>query len=142
MKALVIQMGVLAIFFQVNAQDSIKGVWLAGDGKSKVEIKEKDSLTYYGKIVWLEQPTDSRGKPLRDKQNPDKSLRDRTILEMIILEDLKYDSGRWYGTIYTPKYGRTMDVNIYSKIEDELTLEISYRGFKKEQKWIRSTLSN
>ena len=74
--------GVLAAAFfaaapiaQALAADP-SGVWLKEDGSGKIEVK-KCGRGICGKVVWLRDPIDSRGKPLHDARNENASMRDR-----------------------------------------------------------------
>ena len=73
---------------QAAAPDAILGTWLTDDGASKVEVtavKAPDGSSFYGgKISWLKEPTRD-GKPLRDANNADSALRERSILGLPIL---------------------------------------------------------
>ena len=107
-----------------QSSDAIVGTWYNTEKDAKVEIfKERDK--YYGKIVWLEEPRENN-KPKLDKNNADKSKRDRPIMGMRLLNDFKYKNGSWEdGTIYDPKNGKTYSSIIKKK--DENTLEV--RGY-------------
>ncbi|MCS4436885.1 DUF2147 domain-containing protein [Aquiflexum gelatinilyticum] len=125
--------------FQAHAQESIEGIWLTEEGNSKIEIYKKGDNSF-GKVVWLEQPTDQNGNPVTDRNNPNKDLRNRKVLGIDMLENLQYRSGKWYGKLYAPKRGMKMDVAIVSFGKDKLELNVTYRGFTRKQTWTRSTL--
>jgi len=125
--------------FQVHAQESIVGIWLTEEGNSKVEIYQRNDI-YFGKIVWLDQSFDKNGNPVTDRNNPNKNLQNRQLMGIDMLEDLQYRSGKWYGKLYAPKRGLKMDVVLVAPGMDTLELNISYRGFTRQQIWTRSTL--
>lgn len=125
--------------FQAPAQESIEGIWLTEEGDSKIEIYQRNDK-YFGKIVWLNQSTDKNGNPFKDRNNPNKDLRNRPLMGIDMLEDLQYRGGKWYGKIYAPKRGLTMKAVIVAKQGDKLELNISYKGFTRQQIWTRSTL--
>ncbi|HSJ67299.1 MAG TPA: DUF2147 domain-containing protein [Anditalea sp.] len=107
-----------------QASDAIVGTWFNTEKDAKVEIF-KERGKYYGKIVWLKEPRENN-KPKIDKNNSDKSKRDRPIMGMRLLNDFEYKNGIWEeGTIYDPKNGKTYSSTIKKK--DENTLEV--RGF-------------
>ena len=87
------------------------GVWITDGAKSRVEITEcgpRGELC--SEIVWLRQPNDKRGRPLRDGNNPNANLRKRPIIGLPILQNLKPHKRRksqWAGRIYNPEDGRT-----------------------------------
>lgn len=124
----------------LHAQDGILGVWLAQGQKGdvKIEVIEQDSL-YFGKIVWLSDAPSS-GKQPKDRNNPDRTLRDRDIVGINMLSDLNYQSGRWIGSIYLPANGRTANVSIKMKNNEELELTISKFGRSRQITWVRSSI--
>ncbi|WP_143960862.1 DUF2147 domain-containing protein [Litoribacter populi] len=107
-----------------QSADDIKGVWYNTEKDAKVEIfKEGDK--YFGKIVWLKEPEEN-GQPKVDKNNSDKSKRDRPIMGMRLLRDFEFDGKAWEdGTIYDPKEGKTYSCII--KMKNPNTLEV--RGY-------------
>ncbi len=113
-------------FAQTEA-DRIVGVWEPSNGKARVKI-EKIGTKYFGKIVWLKEPTDPEtGKPKVDKNNPDESLRNVPLKGYRLLKDFSHKSGNEWdgGTIYDPENGSTYDCTITMK--DANTLDI--RGY-------------
>lgn len=119
------------------AQDEICGIWLNQDQQTKIEITRTND-TYTGTIVWLKRPTDKHGEPLRDKKNPDRSLRDRPIMGLELLTGITYTQAHWEGDIYTPKRGKTLSVELNLPKQDELQLNVSYLGMTRNQTWTRS----
>ncbi len=107
------------------------GVWLTPGGNSHVEIAPcGDKLC--GRIVWLKQPNNKKGQPLRDARNEEESLRSRPILGLPLLTGFpqKPTDGVWDdGRIYSPKTGKTFSSEMEMKGRD--TLKVS--GCK----WIR-----
>lgn len=98
--------------------NAVTGVWVTDGGKSHVRIYRGEDSAYYGKIVWLKQPdfpADFRnkalaGKPKVDTKNPDKSLRGRPLMGLVVLKDLAYQSGKhnWKGDYcYNPDEGKS-----------------------------------
>ncbi|MCA0427652.1 MAG: DUF2147 domain-containing protein [Bacteroidetes bacterium] len=107
--------------------DRLLGVWEPSNGRARVKI-EKIGTKYYGKIVWLKEPTDPEtGKPKLDKNNPDESLRNAPLKGYRMLKDFTYkgDDEWTEGTIYDPNNGSTYSCII--KMKDANTLEI--RGY-------------
>ena len=50
-------------FSQTLKVDEVIGTWLVGNSKAKIKIY-KNGTKYYGKIVWLREPTDADGKSI------------------------------------------------------------------------------
>lgn len=106
----------------------VVGFWLTADGDSQVEIIRKSDNKFYGRVVWLDEPLNERGRPKVDDKNPDKSKHNTPIIGLEILKGFSYNDSKreWAnGTIYDPKNGRTYDC--YMWLEDNNTLKI--KGF-------------
>ncbi|MGX5816689.1 DUF2147 domain-containing protein [Chitinophaga lutea] len=88
--------------------DAILGNWLNEEKDAKVQIY-KSGNKYFGKIVWIAHQFEDDGKtPRKDSKNPDAALRNRGILNLVILQNFEYDDGAWEdGKIYDPKSGKT-----------------------------------
>ena len=108
-----------------------RGVWLTPGGNSHVEIAPcGDKLC--GRIVWLKQPNNKKGQPLRDARNAEEALRSRPILGLPVLTGFPPEptDGVWDdGKIYSPKTGKTFRSEMEMNGRD--TLKVS--GCK----WIR-----
>jgi uncharacterized protein (DUF2147 family) len=106
--------------------DKLLGLWESGNGKARVKV-EKIGSKYYGKIVWLREPTDPETKqPKVDKNNPDASMRSVPLKGYRMLKDFTFANNEWSGgTIYDPESGSTYSCVI--KAKDDNTLDI--RGF-------------
>lgn len=131
---------VLLLAYTGYAQEEILGEWKPHEGNSIVEIYKTESGECAGKIVWLEKPTDKRGNPHKDLNNPDAALRNRTIIGMDMLENLVYREGVWTGTLYTPKKGRKVDAELSINEDDQLDINVSFRGFSRKVTWTRTEL--
>lgn len=104
--------------------DDIVGTWFNTEKDAKIEIYPKNGK-YFGKIVWLKNPTDG-GKARTDTNNPEEAMRSRQLMGLNLLQDFEYDDGTWEdGTIYDPKNGKTYSCVI--SMENENTLEV--RGY-------------
>lgn len=132
---------------------SVRGVWLTEEGEAKIEITSCASDEYAetgaseaelcGKIVWLEDPFDEKGRPDVDDENPEPSRRDRLILGMPLLWGFAHDpeSGRWQGgEVYDPENGKTYDAKMWLEGDDVLNFR-GYLGlslFGRTTEWTRS----
>ncbi|MEO6524426.1 MAG: DUF2147 domain-containing protein [Mucilaginibacter sp.] len=129
MKTSIITLLLIASSYTTFAQkgSAILGRWLNQDKDGQVEIY-KNGDQYFGKIVWLKNPTDSQGKPQTDKKNPATALCSRQILGLEVLKNFVCKTPETYvnGTSYNPK--RAMTFNCRIAISDS-TLKISaYMG--------------
>jgi uncharacterized protein (DUF2147 family) len=108
--------------------DRVVGIWLTEEKNSQVEIYKTPAGTYEGKIVWLNEPLDENRRPKTDKENPDRSLRSKPLLGLVLLKDFNYNAraNEWKdGTIYDPDNGKTYSA--YMWFDDNNTLKI--KGF-------------
>ncbi|MGE0698324.1 MAG: DUF2147 domain-containing protein, partial [Hyphomicrobiaceae bacterium] len=106
------------------------GVWIDHTGRGAVEIVPCGT-GLCGRIVWMQQPNDKTGQPLRDKLNEDRRLRNRTICGLQVIGDLKLmRDGSWdRGWIYDPEQGESFDVELRLRSPDELQVK-GYKGLK------------
>ena len=124
-----------------NSHDGIIGTWLVQDGTGKVKI-EKINGKFYGKLVWINNPTDKNGKPAVDSKNPDKALQNRPLVGLKMLENFTYDSDNVWteGTIYDPDSGKTYSCKITLKNNGKMEVR-GYVGislFGRTDTWTRS----
>lgn len=134
MRLMAVMMAALiaASAFSQEAASEFAGVWLTKDRQCRVEISKTDDGTYQGCIVWLKEPNypkddQEAGKPCRDRNNPDPTKRNQTILGLRILSGFKHESGNVLkeGTIYNPDNGKNYSGKLTLKSADRLNV----RGF-------------
>ena len=122
--ALLLLVSAAGVHAQVKADD-ITGVWMThGDKPARIQIY-KAGAKYYGKIIFLQFPTEN-GKPLVDKNNPDKAEQARPVLGLEILNGFAFDKDEWNdGHIYDPESGKTYSCTL--SLKDPHTLKV--RGY-------------
>lgn len=99
------------------AQDVV-GKWKLEDGTAIVEVYQQGDV-YNGKIVWLQNPTEADGSPAVDNNNPDPKLRNRQVLGLNMLSNLKKGNGEYSGgSIYDPGNGKTYNCSM--KVEGDV----------------------
>ena len=98
------------------AQDRIEGLWFNDIKDAKIQIYKANDGKFYGKIVWLKEPTKS-GRPKVDDKNPKKELQNQPIVGLQILKGFHKDGEDGYedGTIYDPTNGKTYDCKMTYK---------------------------
>ena len=64
-----------------------------------------------------------------DKNNPDPALRNRPIMGLPILIDMRPSQGRWAGRVYNAENGKTYDANIGLVSGNVLHIEGCVLGF-------------
>lgn len=105
---------------RAQAERGIAGRWATQGFGSIVEIGPcagGDEATLCGRIVWLWEPEDSRGRPRTDLENPDTALRARSLIGVEIIRDLRRIApDEWGdGAVYNPDDGRTYSGRIRLK---------------------------
>lgn len=125
--ALLMLLPLIAQVAEKPAEDRIVGIWFNGEKTSKIEISQTKSGAFVGKIVWLKEPNDDKGKAKVDHKNPDANLRTRPLIDLQILSGLKADGKSKYsgGKIYDPKSGKTYSAK--AELTNNNTLAL--RGF-------------
>jgi uncharacterized protein (DUF2147 family) len=118
-----------------NKADNIVGEYLTDRGgkKSKVRITKNAQGTYDAQVFWVEQPYDENGKKRKDVKNPDKSLRNVDIDNVVIVKGLKYDAEDkiWSGAkIYDPTKGMHFKTEAEFVSANKLKLCAIVMGFK------------
>ena len=117
----------LSLSVNAQSENSILGKWYNTEKTAQIEIK-KIGAEFFGKIVWLKDPT-LDGEPIRDQNNSDPKLRKRLLVGMLLLESLKFEKGMWKdGEIYDPFSGKTYSCEVKLSNENELQVK-GYIGF-------------
>lgn len=108
----------------------IQGLWMTDDGLGAVEIAPCGDKRC-GRIVWMKNPLDARGKLQQDVNNPNDDLKTRPICGSEIINGLVRQSDQSWdvGTIYDPKDGDDHDVAAKLKSANELVIT-GYEGTK------------
>src|SRR5271157_1338071 len=120
------------------AQNQILGKWLTADKEGKVQIYEQNGK-YYGKIVWLKTPFRDDKQPMKDYENPDKALKSRPVMNLIVLKDFVYINNRWEkGTVYDPESGKTYKCAIWLEGGNVLKVRGYWGWFYRTDVWTRT----
>lgn len=88
--------------------DGILGTWLNAEKDAKIDIYRSGQV-YSGRLIWGEKIFEADGvTSKKDANNENKSLRNRPLKDLVILEGFRYDNGAWTGgKVYDPKNGKT-----------------------------------
>ena len=103
------------------------GVWLF-DKKVALQIYNCSNLLC-GRILWLKIPRDKAGDLVRDKNNPDPSLRSRELCGLTIITGLKpLGNDLWGGgRFYNPDDGKTYHVAAQLVSDDRIVARLFER---------------
>ena len=103
-------------------KDAVVGKWLSATSEGQIEIYKRGDK-YFGKLSWIKEPNDEKGKPKVDAKNPNPSLKTKPILGLEILKDFIFEDGKWTdGTIYDPQTGKTYSCNLTLKENGQLNI--------------------
>lgn len=114
----------LPLILSAQTGDKILGTWYNGEKSSKIVIVKTKTGAYQGYIDWLKAPLDDAGKAKLDPKNPDKSLRGRPLMGLVVLTGLKAKGVNKFegGKIYDPKSGNTYSCKGELKGDNTLSL--------------------
>ena len=118
-----------------------QGIWLSGDGGTKVHISNCGGKLC-GKVVWLKEPVDSKtGKPKTDALNPDPAKQSRPMIGLQVVEGLTPSgTDRWSGQIYNADDGKTYAANMQLTGDSTAKVEGCVLGILcKGQTWKRAS---
>ena len=120
----------------LQAAAPITGRWVTQDKDAVIEIAPCGT-TMCGRIArFLVTPPEGVGQ--RDKNNPNKALRSRTILGINILTNFRADGDNWRGQIYDPKAGKTYRSVVYKGVSGNLIVKGCIGPFCKSQTWTKA----
>jgi uncharacterized protein (DUF2147 family) len=89
------------------ADEGANGIWKLDSGKVTVQIAPCGP-NLCGAIVGLAKPLNKKGEPKLDKKNPNEALRNRPLMGLTILANMKPSGdNKWKGTIYNADDGYT-----------------------------------
>ncbi len=118
-----------------------EGIWLSGDGGTKVHISNCGGKLC-GKVVWLQEPIDKKtGKPKTDELNPDPAKQSRPMIGLQVVHGLSPNGpNKWSGQIYNADDGKTYSANMEVKDESTAHVEGCVLGILcKGQTWKRAS---
>ena len=116
------------------------GIWIDHTGRGAVEIAPcvpdaapgtPEAANLCGRIVWMKDPNDPKGQPIRDTLNKNAARRGQPICGLQIIGDVKPQSnGSWdKGWIYDPEQGSSFDLEL--RLRNPETLQVKgYMGVK------------
>lgn len=124
---LVAVLSMLLSSYTTDENTKIYGVWDTPKKDGKVKMYKAKSGKLCGKLSWMEEPNNSDGTPKLDTNNPDKSLREKTVLNTVLFKHFVYKGDNTWedGTVYDPQNGKTYSCII--KLKDDNSMEV--RGF-------------
>lgn len=120
--------------------DRIVGIYSAKyEGEeSKVSIFRNSDGSYSAQVIWVMNKYDGDGNVKTDDKNPDKSKRNTPCDEIVLIENMKYDSktDSWgKAKIYDPVRGLKANVNCSFDTPSRLKVRGSVMGIGVSVYW-------
>ena len=120
--------------------DKIVGTYLAAyhGEESHVSIFREEDGTYSAQVIWVRNKFDGNGEIKRDEKNPDKSKRNTPCDEIMLIENMSYDSRKhcWNDAkIYDPVRGIRANVSCEFETPDRLKVRGSIMGIGETVYW-------
>lgn len=132
----------IGLLAQNDRADNIVGIYSGGIGRDafKASIEKAPDGTFRGHVIWVAERYEKDGRLRLDARNPDKSLRDTPLEEIVLFKGLKYNPGKqqWDGTkIYDPNRG--IRANMTATFDGAKTLKIrgSLLGISETEIWTK-----
>lgn len=101
--------------------EALVGEWWTEKKDGKVKFQKLKDGTYWGVLSWS-----AESPPRKDSKNPDPKLRDRLLVGIVLIWNLRYEDGEFVdGKVYNPNDGNTYRMKV--KVVDPSTLTI--RGY-------------
>ena len=106
------------------------GIWYTDGDESIIKVHgcTDDPTIYCGTLVWLKEPTEADGSPKVDKLNKDPAKKNKPMIGIDILLNLKSDDDHWTGKAYNPEDGKFYDVTFKVKTDKEENDQADLRG--------------
>ncbi len=97
----------------IAAPDTPTGIWMTAERDSKIRIASCGKALC-ATVLWAKAAT-------ADENNPNPSLRSRSVVGIDLSRDMKPDGkGGWAGSIYNPENGKTYAATMQRTSEREL----------------------
>lgn len=126
----------------IAAKKGPKGVWLDHTKRGAIEIYDC-GRSLCGRVVWMKNPLQPSGEPVRDHRNAKKALRNRPICGMQMIGGLRRNTARTWsgGWIYDPERGQKFKLKVTQRGADRLTITgfLLTPAFGRSHAWTRAS---
>jgi len=104
------------------AQAEPSGLWREKDGGT-IRVY-RCNAGYCGTIASVVPPLDRTGQPARDQRNPDPAKRDRPLVGVVVLTDMRPNGpGKWSGRLYDSDRGKVFEGNLVEVDANTIRIE-------------------
>lgn len=123
-RALVAGTMMLASSSFAQASGGPDGIWYTKGEESIIKVHpcSADAGSLCGTLVWLKEPNDASGSPKVDKLNKDPAKKNRPMLGLDILLNMKTADDHLKGKAYNPEDGKLYDITF--KVKDDETADL------------------
>ena len=148
MKKLTLLLPLLLLCGGLFAQETVEGDAIIGTYASvqagyeyHAKVTKKADGTYRAQVIWVKDAIDPKtGEKLKDTKNPDKSLRDTPVDQVVLMDGLKYNAtkSQWDGTkIYDPDRGIRANAVVKLNPDGRVAVKGSVLGISETVYWTR-----
>lgn len=118
--------------------DDILGTWQSQKEVTRTTFEKAEDGTYQARIVWIPEKDYENGQPPKDRKNPDKSLRERSLLGIVYIKDIRWNGKGWTTThIYHPRMGLVAKGEITLHPDGMLEVVGRKMGISKNEEYLR-----
>ena len=129
--ACVAGLSMLAVSAVAQAASPPDGIWYTKGEESIIKVHpcgaEADALC--GTLVWLKEPKEADGTLKVDKLNKDPAKKNKPMVGLDILLNMKAAADHWKGKAYNPEDGKLYDITFSPKEDDTADLRGCVLGF-------------
>ena len=122
------------------AGDALLGEWWTENNDGRVKFARYKDGTYRGTTTCCIHKNDPKN-PEFDTENPNPALRNRSMLGVVLIWNLKFEDGEWVeGHVYNPRDGKTYRMKIAKVDRDTIKIR-GYMGIEllgQTQVWKRA----
>jgi uncharacterized protein (DUF2147 family) len=133
-KTIFLTLGMFSLAMSATADPlEVNGLWMTQSKTGLVEIKDCGDGTPCGELVWIDAPVPTAQL---DDNNPDESLRSRSIVGIQMIWGFQNKGSGWKkGRIYSPEEGKTYRSTIKKLDDGNLQVKGCVGPFCQAQVW-------
>ncbi len=129
--AFVAGLSMLAMSAVAQAASPPDGIWYTKGEESIIKVHPcgADADALCGTLVWLKEPKQADGSLKVDKLNKDPAKKNKPMVGLDILLNMKAAADHWKGKAYNPEDGKLYDITFSPKEDDTADLRGCVLGF-------------
>lgn len=112
----------VALTPKLSKSEELQGIWQTQDKTTNIKFEACSGLIC-GKIISFETPLNPRtGQIWKDEKNPNRKLRERPLIGVSMISNLKPTKNGWIGMLYNPLDGNNYSGFLRLKSNNQLIL--------------------